>query len=40
MTVADLFVEELRARDVQFVATLNGHGLDPFYLACQRAGMP
>ena len=39
MTVADLFVEELRARDVQFVATLNGHGLDPFYLACQRAGM-
>jgi thiamine pyrophosphate-dependent acetolactate synthase large subunit-like protein len=21
------------------VATLNGHGLDPFYLACDRAGM-
>jgi len=39
MTVADLVVDELKARGVQFIATLNGHGLDPFYLACRRAGM-
>lgn len=39
MTSADLLVEELQARGVTFVATLNGHGLDPFYLACKRAGM-
>lgn len=37
---ADLLVEELQARGVRFVATLNGHGLDPFYLACSKAGMP
>jgi len=36
---ADLLVEELQVRGVSFVATLNGHGLDPFYLACSRAGM-
>jgi acetolactate synthase-1/2/3 large subunit len=36
---ADLLVEELQARSVPFVATLNGHGLDPFYLACSKAGM-
>ncbi len=39
MTGADLLVEELQARGVGFVATLNGHGLDPFYLACQKAGL-
>ena len=39
MTAADLFVEELQARGVRFIATLNGHGLDPLYLACRRAGM-
>jgi len=39
MTVADLLVDELKARGVPFIATLNGHGLDPFYLACRRAGM-
>lgn len=39
MTAADILVEELKARGVAFVATLNGHGLDPFYLACGRAGM-
>jgi len=39
MNAADLLVEELQARGVRFVATLNGHGLDPFYLACRRAGM-
>jgi len=38
-TAADVFVAELQARGVRFVATLNGHGLDPFYLACRRAGM-
>ena len=39
MTVADIIVDELQARGVKFIATLNGHGLDPFYLACRRAGM-
>ena len=39
MNVADALVEELQARGVRFISTLNGHGLDPFYLACQRAGM-
>ncbi len=38
-TAADIFVEELQARGVTFIATLNGHGLDPFLLACERAGM-
>ena len=38
-TAADLLVAELKDRQVPFVASLNGHGLDPFYLACQRAGM-
>ncbi len=39
MTAADVLVDELLARGVQFIATLNGHGLDPFYLACRQAGM-
>ena len=39
MTGADLLAEELRAREVPYIATLNGHGLDPFYLACKRTGM-
>jgi acetolactate synthase-1/2/3 large subunit len=39
MTAADLLVEELQVRGVPFIATLNGHGLDPLYLACRRAGM-
>ena len=39
MTAADLLVAELKARRVRFISTLNGHGLDPFYLACRRAGM-
>ncbi len=38
-TAADLLVAELRDRGVPFVATLNGHGLDPFYVACRRGGM-
>ena len=39
MTAADILVEELIARGVRFVASLNGHGLDPFYLACKRANL-
>ena len=39
MTAADILVEELQARGVPYIATLNGHGLDPFYVACERAGM-
>ena len=39
MTTADLLVEELQARGVQFVSVLNGHGLDPFLLACRKAEM-
>ena len=39
MTGADLLVEELRSRGVRFISTLNGHGLDPLYLACRRAEM-
>ena len=39
MTAADILVKELVARGVRFVATLNGHGLDPFYLACKRADL-
>ena len=39
MTAADLLVEELQSRGVQFISTLNGHGLDPLYLACRRAGI-
>jgi len=39
MTAADLLVEELHARGVRFISTLNGHGLDPLYLGCRGAGM-
>ena len=39
MTGAEILIEELRARGVRFIATLNGHGLDPIYLACRKAGM-
>lgn len=39
ITVADVLVQELQARGVQFIATLNGYGLDPFYLACKSRGM-
>ena len=39
MTAADVLVAELQARGVPFIATLNGHGLDPFYLACRQAEM-
>ena len=39
LTAADLLVDELKARGVPFIATLNGHGLNPLYLACEKAGM-
>lgn len=39
MTTADILVAELQDRGVPFIATLNGYGLDPFFLACKRAGM-
>ena len=39
MTAADVLVAELQERGVTSVAILNGHGLDPFLLACQRGAM-
>jgi acetolactate synthase-1/2/3 large subunit len=39
MTGADLFVRELQARGVSWIATLCGHGLDPLYAACRDAGL-
>ena len=39
MKAAEVLVEELQARGVPFIATLNGHGLDPLLLACRQAGM-
>ncbi|NOX57065.1 MAG: thiamine pyrophosphate-binding protein [Planctomycetes bacterium] len=39
MTGGDILIDELRARGVKFIATLNGHGLDPIYLACRKVGM-
>lgn len=37
MTGADLLALTLRERNVEFVATLCGNGLNPFYLACEAA---
>lgn len=39
MTGADLLVQALAQRGVTFVATLSGNGLNPFYVACKRAGL-
>ena len=39
MTAADLLVEGLRQRGVDWIATLCGHGLDPFLHAAHRAGV-
>lgn len=39
MNGADLLVSELQKKDVAFVATLCGHGLDDLDDACDRAGM-
>ena len=40
MNGADLLVAQLKARDVQAVFTLSGNGLNPFYVACSRGGLP
>lgn len=39
MTGAELLAKELKDRGVGFVATLCGHGLDPFDAACRAAGI-
>jgi len=39
MTGAELFVAELKARGVEWISTLCGHGLSPLYAACQNAGV-
>lgn len=39
MTGADLLALTLRERNVEFVATLSGNGLNPFYLACRDANI-
>ena len=39
MNGADAFVQELTDRGVSFVTTLSGNGTEPFYAACQRAGL-
>ena len=39
MTGADLLVRGLVDRGVTFVTTLSGNGLNPFYVACKRAGL-
>jgi len=39
LTGADLLVAELKRQGVAWVATLCGNGLNPFYVACRRAGL-
>jgi acetolactate synthase-1/2/3 large subunit len=39
MTGAELFMAELKARGVEWISTLCGHGLGPLYAACQNAGL-
>ena len=39
LTGADLLVAELKGQGVAWVATLCGNGLNPFYVACRRAGL-
>ena len=39
MNGADFLVTLLKAREVPFVATLSGNGLNPFYVACRRGGL-
>ena len=39
MTAVELFVESLRKRGVAWIATLCGHGLDPFLHAAQQAAI-
>jgi acetolactate synthase-1/2/3 large subunit len=39
MTAVEWFVKGLQERGVEWVATLCGHGLDPFDYACRQAGL-
>jgi acetolactate synthase-1/2/3 large subunit len=39
LTGADLLVAELKRQGVAWVATLCGNGLNPFYVACRKAGL-
>jgi acetolactate synthase-1/2/3 large subunit len=39
MTGAELFVSKLQERGIEWIATLCGHGLDPLFDACRRAGL-
>jgi len=39
MTGADLLALTLRERNVEFIATLSGNGLNPLYLACRDANI-
>ena len=39
MTAVEWFIEGLRVRGVEWMATLCGHGLDPLYHAARRAGL-
>jgi len=39
LTGADILVAELARHGIRWVATLCGNGLNPFYLACKRAGI-
>jgi acetolactate synthase-1/2/3 large subunit len=36
---AELLVQELSARGVEFISTLCSHGLNPLYVACQARGI-
>jgi len=39
LTGADILASELKVHNVEFVSTLCGNGLNPFYLACKRSGI-
>ena len=39
MTAVERVVQALRDRGVNWIATLCGHGLDPFFQAAKRAGL-
>ena len=39
MTAVEWFVKGLQERGVEWVATLCGHGLDPFDYVCRQAGL-
>ena len=39
MNGAELLVQELSHRGVEFISTLCGHGLNPLYAACQAKGI-